>query len=89
MTGTFDDWAKSVKLERKAGTLHEKHVELPSTDEKIYYKVSTDYVKLLLLQHENYAMHHRKVCFDSQPKSLLHDAPLAETSLSVAACACT
>ena len=39
MTGTFDDWAKSVKLEKKSGSLHEKLVELPNTEEKIYYKV--------------------------------------------------
>ena len=39
MTGTFDDWAQSVKLDKKSGTLHEKLVELPNTDEKIYYKV--------------------------------------------------
>ena len=39
VTGTFDDWAKSVKLEKKAGNLHEKLVELPNAEEKIYYKV--------------------------------------------------
>ena len=39
MTGTFDDWAKSVKLDKKDGTLFEKMVELPRTDEKYFYKV--------------------------------------------------
>jgi len=39
VTGTFDDWARSVKLEKKGGNLHEKLVELPQADEKIYYKV--------------------------------------------------
>jgi len=39
VTGTFDDWAKSVKLEKKDGNLHEKLVELPQATEKIYYKV--------------------------------------------------
>lgn len=38
MTGTFDDWARSVKLEKK-GNIHEKLVDLPQADEKIYYKV--------------------------------------------------
>ena len=40
MTGTFDDWSKSVLLEKKDGDMHEKLVELPRADEKIYYKVS-------------------------------------------------
>lgn len=39
MTGTFDDWSKSVKLEKKEGNVHEKLVELPRADEKIHYKV--------------------------------------------------
>ena len=38
VTGTFDDWAKSVKLEKK-GDFFEKLVELPQAAEKIYYKV--------------------------------------------------
>ena len=38
MTGTFDDWAKSVKLDNK-GEHFEKLVELPVSDEKIFYKV--------------------------------------------------
>lgn len=38
VTGTFDDWAKSVKLEKK-GDSFEKSLELSKTDEKIFYKV--------------------------------------------------
>lgn len=38
MTGTFDDWAKSVKLEKK-GERFEKLVDLPQSEEKILYKV--------------------------------------------------
>lgn len=38
MTGTFDDWAKSVKLEKK-GDRFEKLLDLPQTEEKIFYKV--------------------------------------------------
>ena len=38
VTGTFDDWAKSVKLERK-GDGFEKLLDLPETEEKIFYKV--------------------------------------------------
>ena len=40
MTGTFDDWARSVKLEKK-GNHFEKLVELPLASEKMYYKVSS------------------------------------------------
>ena len=38
VTGTFDDWSKSVKLEKRAGRF-EKLVELTSVDKKIDYKV--------------------------------------------------
>jgi hypothetical protein len=38
VTGTFDDWAKSVELERK-GDHFEKLLDLPQTEEKIFYKV--------------------------------------------------
>lgn len=37
MTGTFDDWSKSVKLDR-TGHAFEKTVPLPN-DKKILYKV--------------------------------------------------
>ena len=39
MTGTFDSWSKSERLE-KVGDLFIKDVTLSSADEKIYYKVS-------------------------------------------------
>lgn len=39
MTGTFDDWSKSVKLDHD-GTTFQKTVSLPNATEKIYYKVS-------------------------------------------------
>ena len=38
VTGTFDDWSKSVQLIKK-GPSWEKEVNLPSADSKIYYKV--------------------------------------------------
>jgi hypothetical protein len=38
VTGTFDDWSKSEKLEKKGDTFI-KDVILKSADEKIYYKV--------------------------------------------------
>lgn len=38
VTGTFDDWGKTEKLE-KVGDVFEKEVNLPSADEKYYYKV--------------------------------------------------
>lgn len=40
MTGTFDNWGKTVQLDKKDGTLFEKHVQLPEAGEKIYYKAS-------------------------------------------------
>jgi len=38
VTGTFDSWSKSERLEKK-GDLFIKDVTLSSADEKIYYKV--------------------------------------------------
>lgn len=41
VTGTFDDWSKSEKLE-KVGDIFVKDVTLPSAAEKIYYKFVVD-----------------------------------------------
>ncbi|KAL9125087.1 MAG: hypothetical protein Q9217_005659 [Psora testacea] len=41
VTGTFDDWAKSVRLDKKDGYF-EKLVDLPYADKKIYYKFVVD-----------------------------------------------
>ena len=38
VTGTFDDWGKSVLLD-KTGDVHQKVVALPNADKKILYKV--------------------------------------------------
>lgn len=38
VTGTFDDWTKSVKLDKK-GDVFEKTVDLKDASKKIYYKV--------------------------------------------------
>jgi hypothetical protein len=38
VTGTFDDWAKTEKMEKVDGHF-EKLVQLSKIDEKIYYKV--------------------------------------------------
>lgn len=40
VTGTFDNWSKSEKME-KVGDAFEKSVDLPDTSDKIYYKVGT------------------------------------------------
>lgn len=40
-TGTFDDWKKTVKLDKK-DTVHEKLVNLPTGSDKIFYKVRHD-----------------------------------------------
>ncbi|KAJ2974350.1 hypothetical protein NQ176_g6105 [Zarea fungicola] len=39
VTGTFDNWTKSVQLEKK-GDIFEKTVDLEIPSDKIYYKVS-------------------------------------------------
>lgn len=41
VTGTFDDWSKSVKLDHKNGVF-EKTVQLPKNDEKVLYKFVVD-----------------------------------------------
>ena len=41
VTGTFDDWGKTIKLEKVGGSF-EKNVDLPASSEKIYYKVSLE-----------------------------------------------
>ncbi|KAJ9643574.1 Cruciform DNA binding protein [Coniosporium tulheliwenetii] len=41
VTGTFDDWSKSVRLNKK-DNYFEKTVDLPQTNEKIYYKFVVD-----------------------------------------------
>ena len=41
VTGTFDDWGKSVQL-NKVGATWEKDVDLPKADEKILYKFVVD-----------------------------------------------
>ncbi|KAF7188369.1 5'-AMP-activated protein kinase subunit beta-1 [Pseudocercospora fuligena] len=41
VTGTFDNWSKSVKLDKK-DQVHEKLVNLPKTEDKIYYKFVAD-----------------------------------------------
>ncbi|KAL1886197.1 hypothetical protein Plec18167_000126 [Paecilomyces lecythidis] len=41
VTGTFDDWGKTVQLDKK-GSVFEKEVHLPTADEKIQYKFVVD-----------------------------------------------
>jgi hypothetical protein len=38
VTGTFDDWGKTIKLEQK-GDVFEKEVHFPVTGDKVHYKV--------------------------------------------------
>lgn len=40
VTGTFDDWGKTVQLDR-VGDIFLKEVSLPTTSDKIQYKVIT------------------------------------------------
>ncbi|KAF4419645.1 hypothetical protein K4K61_011177 [Colletotrichum sp. SAR11_59] len=44
VTGTFDNWTKSEKLD-KVGDAFEKTVTLPEASEKIYYKPATASVR--------------------------------------------
>lgn len=48
MTGTFDDWGKTVRLDKK-GDLYEKLVHLPETAKNIYYKVGKRTVRPAML----------------------------------------
>jgi hypothetical protein len=43
VTGTFDDWGRTVQLEKK-GDIFEKEVQLPATAGKIEYKVGRDII---------------------------------------------
>jgi hypothetical protein len=39
VTGTFDDWSKSERLDR-VGQVFQKTVTFPDSSEKVFYKVS-------------------------------------------------
>ena len=41
VTGTFDDWKKTIKLHRESGTF-QREIDLPSTKSNIYYKFVVD-----------------------------------------------
>ncbi|KAL4754123.1 hypothetical protein BDW72DRAFT_201084 [Aspergillus terricola var. indicus] len=41
VTGTFDDWGKTIKLDRK-GDVFEKEVHLPVTGDKVHFKFVVD-----------------------------------------------
>jgi hypothetical protein len=45
VTGTFDDWGKTQRLDKQASGFFEKTVALPSKD-KVLYKVSKGELKL-------------------------------------------
>jgi hypothetical protein len=74
VTGTFDDWGKTVKLEKK-GDVYEKEVQLLKSDEKVYYKVRWNVIwfveiwgkKTLLVTHTSHVPAH---CHDSPPVAL-------------------
>ncbi|KAF2458627.1 hypothetical protein BDY21DRAFT_378416 [Lineolata rhizophorae] len=42
VTGTFDDWAASVKLDKESDSSFSKTVDLPDDKEKIFYKYVVD-----------------------------------------------
>lgn len=45
MTGTFDNWSKTMQLD-KVGDVFQKAVELPDASKKIYYKVRTFFPRI-------------------------------------------
>jgi len=47
VTGTFDSWSKSIKLEKSPSGVLEKEVTVPLS-EKITYKVRKSYEKMIL-----------------------------------------
>ncbi|KAK1839644.1 hypothetical protein CCHR01_17734 [Colletotrichum chrysophilum] len=52
VTGTFDNWTKSEKLD-KVGDAFEKTVTLPEASEKIYYKVRNRQFGRFLFSHHH------------------------------------
>lgn len=50
VTGTFDNWTKSEKLDKK-GDGFEKSVTLPDASQKIYYKVRNRVADWLCISH--------------------------------------
>ena len=58
VTGTFDDWGKTEKLDRK-GDFFEKDVQLPNKD-KILYKVCQARASLMPILHS---------CLRSSPRA--------------------
>lgn len=48
VTGTFDDWGKTIRLEKK-GDVFEKEVPLSPTEEKLHYKVREALLERVLL----------------------------------------
>jgi Glycogen recognition site of AMP-activated protein kinase len=51
VTGTFDDWGKTEKLD-KVGDTFEKEVQLPDASKKIFYKVRQGNYPYLCPSHE-------------------------------------
>ena len=49
VTGEFDDWGQTVKLEKKGESLFEKLVELPHVEDKVLYKVSVMIFDLVVI----------------------------------------
>ena len=60
VTGTFDDWGKTEKL-NKVGDTFEKEVTLPDASEKIFYKVRQEQASQALLLPE---LRHTKPVLD-------------------------
>lgn len=54
VTGTFDDWKQTQKLDRN-GDIFEKEVTLPSVEDNIYYKVRRQFCGIRV----HSSLHHR------------------------------
>lgn len=70
VTGTFDDWGKTVQLEKK-GDVFEKEVHLPAIAEKIQYKVRR------LRRHFRPCLLHDRLC-ERLAVGVSHDANVSE-----------
>jgi hypothetical protein len=53
VTGTFDNWSKSERLD-KVGDHFEKTVTLPNSSEPIFYKVRTSFITDFSLTRDRY-----------------------------------
>ncbi|KAF6817093.1 hypothetical protein CMUS01_12160 [Colletotrichum musicola] len=77
VTGTFDNWTKSEKLE-KVGDSFEKTVTLPEASEKIYYKVRNRQFGRFLFNSMSLAVYPTEAPGDTALSGLIHRGAMVE-----------